>query len=280
MRMVTALGLAIIVRPPISQAGADGFGLFDALVTIGSEYQEQPRLVETGSTTPLMALATFPDDPSMGWDLHWEQESWLMGVGLNMTPVRHLSVSGLILGGQARGRFHAYNEGLNTLEEWETAWDEAWGWEAGLELHQQADGGLYLSGTWRRLDGEAGEDEEYLAGPYKPGGEEPNSDVSFDWTDETLSTAAGWRFNSWAPEIGVRHRSMNLHKTIVAHYPEGESWIGDLLNTAAAHYWYENRDVWIPFVGLHVLFGQSVVLSSEFECTSAETFSAQLQLIF
>lgn len=279
MRHLRLIALACCI-PTLSLFGMDANDA-SLLNTLSISWNQDSfrGLDERAASTPLMNLPFYPADPAAGWDLDWEQDFILVGVGMDATPVEGLTLGVRLLAGQSHGHFSAYNMEFDTVEDWETHWDDAWGFALSADVDPGGRGGAVLLADWLTLHGAAIEDEEYLTGPNRQPGPEPNNDVSFEWKDQTLSAALGWRATRLTTSLGVRRQVLRLGKTIATHYPAGRHWLHDLLNSEPARYRYEHDTV-TPIVTLDLRLSDHATARLEAALSDNPSLDAELIIRF
>lgn len=190
-----------------------------------------------------------------GWERSWREDECYATVFYDLLDMEYAILRPGMHLGVARGFFKARNEQASFYETWDTEMALLWGPSLYGELRLHREIGPFLALSYEYFMAEAGEADETVGSAKGLGTRPEDRDAYFRWSRQEASLAAGWRFWTLTPGVGVRYRDFSLKKTLTHHVPQAglsgtELALVQALNSQPSEYRYASSSPWVPFVAL------------------------------
>lgn len=288
--LATALCAALVLSIPARAHVPDGtFGDTDAAlrlldgrlgVKVTGRYLEFNDLNEPVAFNP--ASAYVPQ--TGGWERSWREEELYATVTYDLLDLDHATLRPGMHLGVVRGFFKARTEQAAFYETWDTEAAFLWGPSLYGELRLYRESGPFLALSYDYFMAEAGEADETVGSARGQGTRPEDRDAYFRWSRQEASLAAGWRFRSLTPRVGVRYRDFSLEKTLAHHISQTglsgpELALVQALNSQPSEYRYASSSPWVPFVELawrplpNLSLNASAILSRDRDFSLSAVFS-------
>lgn len=249
-------------------------------IAVTGRYLEFNNLNEPAAFNP--AAAYVPQ--TGGWERSWREEEFYATVFYDLLDMEYAALRPGMHLGVARGFFKARNEQASFYETWDTEMAVLWGPSLYGELRLHRESGPFLALSYEYFMAEAGEADETVGSAKGLGTRPEDRDAYFRWSRQEASLAAGWRFWTLTPNVGVRYRDFSLKKTLTHHVSQAglsgtELALVQALNSLPSEYRYASSSPWAPFVALswrpspHFYLNASAILSRDRDFTLSAVFS-------